>query len=99
MFAVPMDQVRRIHASSGTTGRPTVVGYTAGDLDRWADLIARSLRAAGIRPGMTVHNAYGYGLLTGGLAAHGGIAQPGETGIPLSGRPAPRPAPLLLHHH
>src|SRR3546814_5855697 len=83
MFAVPMDQVRRIHASSGTTGRPTVVGYTAGDLDRWADLIARSLRATGIRPGMKVHNAYGYGLFTGGLGAHGGIEKLGATVIPM----------------
>lgn len=62
MFAVPMADVRRVHASSGTTGRPTVVGYTEGDLDRWGDLIARSLHAAGIRAGMKVHHAYGYGL-------------------------------------
>src|SRR3546814_20771444 len=93
MCAVPMDQVRRIHASSGTTGRPTVGGYTAGDLDRWADLIARSLRAAGIRPGMKVHNAYGYGLFTGGLGAHGGIEKLGATVIPMSGGQTARPVP------
>src|SRR3546814_14771099 len=95
MFAVPMDQVRRIHASSGTTGRPTVVGYTAGDLDRWADLIARSLRAAGIRPGMKVHNAYGYGLFTGGLGAHGGIEKLGATVIPMSGGQTARQGQLI----
>jgi len=85
MFAVPMDQVRRIHASSGTTGRPTVVGYTQGDLDNWADLIARSLYASGVRPGWKVHNAYGYGLFTGGLGAHGGIERLGCVVIPMSG--------------
>ncbi|MCU1476836.1 MAG: phenylacetate--CoA ligase [Subtercola sp.] len=85
MFAVPRAQVARIHASSGTTGLPTVVGYTAADLDRWADLIARSLRAAGIRPGQMVHNAYGYGLFTGGLGAHAGIERLGCTVVPMSG--------------
>jgi phenylacetate-CoA ligase len=95
MFAVPMADVRRIHASSGTTGRPTVVGYTAGDLDRWADLIARSLRAAGIRPGMKVHNAYGYGLFTGGLGAHGGIEKLGATVIPMSGGQTARQVQLI----
>lgn len=72
MFAVPMDQVRRVHASSGTTGRPTVVGYTENDLSMWADVVARSIRAAGGRPGHKVHISYGYGLFTGGLGAHYG---------------------------
>lgn len=85
MFAVPMDQVRRIHASSGTTGRPTVVGYTQNDLDNWADLIARSLYASGVQPGWKVHNAYGYGLFTGGLGAHAGIERLGCAVIPMSG--------------
>jgi phenylacetate-CoA ligase len=95
MFAVPMADVRRIHASSGTTGRPTVVGYTAGDLDRWATLVARSLRAAGIRPGMRVHNAYGYGLFTGGLGAHAGIEKLGATVIPVSGGQTARQVQLI----
>ncbi|MCB0217071.1 MAG: phenylacetate--CoA ligase [Chloroflexi bacterium] len=85
LFAVPMDQVARIHASSGTTGQPTVVGYTRGDLDRWADLVARSIRAAGGRPGDRVHVAYGYGLFTGGLGAHYGAERLGCTVIPMSG--------------
>ena len=85
MFAVPRTEIVRIHASSGTTGLPTVVGYTAGDLDNWANLIARSLRASGIRPGDIVHNAYGYGLFTGGLGAHAGIERLGATVIPMSG--------------
>src|ERR687885_1628162 len=72
MFAVPQEQVRRVHASSGTTGRPTVVGYTRADLDTWAALMARSIRAAGGRPGHKVHVAYGYGLFTGGLRARQG---------------------------
>lgn len=95
MFAVPMEQVARIHASSGTTGRPTVVGYTHGDLDRWAGLIARSLRAAGVRPGMKVHNAYGYGLFTGGLGAHAGIEALGATVIPISGGQTARQVQLI----
>lgn len=85
MFAVPMEQVRRIHASSGTTGRPTVVGYTESDLSNWADLIARSLYASGVKPGWKVHNAYGYGLFTGGLGAHAGIERLGCAVIPMSG--------------
>ncbi|MQY33813.1 Phenylacetate-coenzyme A ligase [Streptomyces sp. RB17] len=85
MFAVPMDQVRRIHASSGTTGRPTVVGYTENDLSTWADVIARSIRAAGGRPGHKVHISYGYGLFTGGLGAHYGAERAGCTVIPASG--------------
>lgn len=95
MFAVPMEQVARIHASSGTTGKPTVVGYTTGDLDRWGDLVARSLRAAGIRRGMKVHNAYGYGLFTGGLGAHAGIERLGATVIPVSGGQTARQAQLI----
>ncbi|WP_255946907.1 phenylacetate--CoA ligase PaaK [Streptomyces odontomachi] len=85
MFAVPMSDVRRIHASSGTTGRPTVVGYTEQDLSTWADLIARSIRAAGGRPGHKVHVSYGYGLFTGGLGAHYGAERAGCTVIPASG--------------
>ncbi|WAC67139.1 phenylacetate--CoA ligase [Agrococcus sp. SL85] len=95
MFAVPMDEVARIHASSGTTGRPTVVGYTSGDLDRWADVVARSLRAAGIRRGWKVHNAYGYGLFTGGLGAHAGIERLGCTVIPVSGGQTARQVQLI----
>ena len=85
MFAVPSEEVARIHASSGTTGLPTVVGYTKGDLEIWAGLVARCLRASGVRPGMRVHNAYGYGLFTGGLGAHAGIEALGATVIPMSG--------------
>lgn len=95
MFAVPREQVARIHASSGTTGLPTVVGYTKSDLDNWADLLARSLRAAGIRPGMMVHNAYGYGLFTGGLGAHAGIERLGCTVIPMSGGNTVRQVQLI----
>jgi phenylacetate-CoA ligase len=96
MFAVPQDQVRRVHASSGTTGKPTVVGYTAKDIDDWAGLVARSIRAAGGRPGMRVHNAYGYGLFTGGLGAHHGIEKLGATAIPVSGGMTPRQVQLIL---
>jgi phenylacetate-CoA ligase len=85
MFAVPREQVVRIHASSGTTGKPTVVGYTRADLDIWADLVARSIRAGGGRPGDIVHVAYGYGLFTGGLGAHYGAERLGCTVIPMSG--------------
>jgi len=85
MFAVPREQVVRIHASSGTTGKPTVVGYTAGDIERWSQLGARSIRAAGGRPGDIVHVAYGYGLFTGGLGAHYGAEKLGCTVIPMSG--------------
>ncbi len=85
MFAVPMERVRRVHASSGTTGRPTVVGYTENDLSVWADVVARSIRAAGGRPGHKVHVAYGYGLFTGGLGAHYGAERAGCTVIPASG--------------
>ena len=85
MFAVPRDQVVRVHASSGTTGKPTVVGYTQADIDHWADLVARSLRAAGVRRGDMVHVAYGYGLFTGGLGAHYGAERLGCTVVPMSG--------------
>ena len=85
LFAVSRDQVVRIHASSGTTGKPTVVGYTQGDIDRWADLVARSIRAAGGRRGDMVHVSYGYGLFTGGLGAHYGAERLGCTVIPMSG--------------
>ncbi|MEU2422047.1 phenylacetate--CoA ligase PaaK [Streptomyces sp. NPDC007851] len=85
MFAVPMSEVRRVHASSGTTGRPTVVGYTDHDLSVWADVVARSIRAAGGRPGHKVHVSYGYGLFTGGLGAHYGAERAGCTVIPASG--------------
>jgi len=85
MFAVPREQVVRVHASSGTTGKPTVVGYTRQDIDHWADLVARSLRAAGVRRGDMVHVAYGYGLFTGGLGAHYGAERLGCTVVPMSG--------------
>ena len=85
MFAVPREQVSRIHASSGTTGKPTVVGYTAKDIDTWANLVARSIRASGGRPGDIIHIAYGYGLFTGGLGAHYGAERAGCTVIPMSG--------------
>ena len=85
MFAVPQSQVVRIHASSGTTGKPTVVGYTANDINNWADLVARSIRAAGGRAGDMVHISYGYGLFTGGLGAHYGAERLGCTVIPVSG--------------
>jgi phenylacetate-CoA ligase len=85
LFAVPRQQVVRLHASSGTTGKPTVVGYTAGDIDTWANLVARSLRAAGARAGDIVHVAYGYGLFTGGLGAHYGAERLGATVVPMGG--------------
>lgn len=85
MFAVPREQVVRIHASSGTTGKPTVVGYTQEDIDTWASLVARSIRASGGRAGDIVHVAYGYGLFTGGLGAHYGAEKLGCTVIPMSG--------------
>ncbi len=85
MFAVPREQVVRVHASSGTTGRPTVVGYTRTDIDTWAHVMARSIRAAGGRAGDIVHVAYGYGLFTGGLGAHYGAEKLGATVIPMSG--------------
>ena len=85
MFAVPREQVARVHASSGTTGKPTVVGYTKNDIDVWANLVARSIRAAGGRPGDMIRVAYGYGLFTGGLGAHYGAERAGCTVVPMSG--------------
>ncbi|HEY7890340.1 MAG TPA: phenylacetate--CoA ligase PaaK [Steroidobacteraceae bacterium] len=95
LFAVPREKVVRVHASSGTTGRPTVVGYTAKDIESWADLVARSIRAAGGRPGQIVHIAYGYGLFTGGLGAHYGAERLGCTVIPMSGGQTERQAQLI----
>jgi phenylacetate-CoA ligase len=96
MFAVPREQVSRIHASSGTTGKPTVVGYTARDIESWATVMARSIRASGGRPGHRVHVAYGYGLFTGGLGAHYGAERLGCTVIPLSGGMTPRQVQLIV---
>ena len=95
MFAVPREQVVRVHASSGTTGKPTVVGYTATDIDTWAHLMARSIRAAGGRAGDIVHVAYGYGLFTGGLGAHYGAERLGCTVIPVSGGMTERQVQLI----
>ncbi|MFA3839850.1 phenylacetate--CoA ligase PaaK [Streptomyces aureus] len=95
MFAVPETDVRRLHASSGTTGLPTVVGYTENDLSMWADMVARSLRAAGARPGHKIHVAYGYGLFTGGLGAHYGAERLGCTVIPASGGMTARQVRLI----
>ncbi|MFN3829033.1 MAG: phenylacetate--CoA ligase PaaK [Tepidimonas ignava] len=96
MFAVPRERVVRIHASSGTTGKPTVVGYTQRDIDTWANLVARSIRAAGGRPGDIVHVAYGYGLFTGGLGAHYGAERLGCTVIPMSGGQTERQVQLIM---
>jgi phenylacetate-CoA ligase len=95
MFAVPREQVVRVHASSGTTGKPTVVGYTARDVDTWATVVARSMRASGTRPGDVVHVAYGYGLFTGGLGAHYGAEKLGCTVVPVSGGMTPRQVQLI----
>src|SRR3954451_17553567 len=95
MFAVPREQVVRVHASSGTTGRPTVVGYTADDVDMWATVMARSIHAAGGRPGDVLHNAYGYGLFTGGLGAHYGAEKLGCTVVPISGGMTERQVRLI----
>jgi phenylacetate-CoA ligase len=95
LFARPRSELARLHASSGTTGRPTVVGYTASDLDRWADLMARSLACGGARPGDLVHNAYGYGLFTGGLGAHYGAERLGATVVPMSGGSTERQIALI----
>ncbi|MEL6342139.1 MAG: phenylacetate--CoA ligase PaaK [Myxococcota bacterium] len=95
MFAVPREQVSRIHASSGTTGKATVVGYTRNDLDMWADVMARSIRASGGRPGDVVHVAYGYGLFTGGLGAHYGAERLGCTVVPVSGGRTARQVQLI----
>jgi phenylacetate-CoA ligase len=96
MFAVPRDQVVRVHASSGTTGKPTVVGYTQHDIDTWADLMARSIRASGGRRGDIVHVAYGYGLFTGGLGAHYGAERLGCTVIPMSGGQTEKQVQLIV---
>ncbi len=95
MFAVPHDRIARIHASSGTTGKPTVVGYTLKDIETWADVMARSIRASGGRPGMKVHVSYGYGLFTGGLGAHYGAERLGCTVIPISGGMTERQVQLI----
>ena len=96
MFAVPVEKISRLHASSGTTGKPTVVGYTANDISTWSDLMARSIRAGGGRPGMKVHVAYGYGLFTGGLGAHYGAERLGCTVIPVSGGMTERQVRLIV---
>ncbi|THH36589.1 phenylacetate--CoA ligase [Aliishimia ponticola] len=95
MFAVPREQVARIHASSGTTGQPTVVGYTQNDLEMWGSVVARSLRAAGLRSGDLLHNAYGYGLFTGGLGIHLGSDALGLCTVPISGGMTPRQVRLI----
>ncbi len=95
MFAVPREQVIRVHASSGTTGQPTVVGYTRDDLDMWGSVVARCLRASGLRPGDVLHNAYGYGLFTGGLGVHGGAEKLGLTTVPISGGMTQRQVRLI----
>ena len=95
MFAVPRSRVNRIHASSGTTGQPTVVGYTQADLEMWDIVMARSLRAAGLRRGDLLHNAYGYGLFTGGLGVHGGAEKMGLTVVPISGGMTERQVRLI----
>jgi phenylacetate-CoA ligase len=95
MFAAPRERLLRIHASSGTTGKPTVIGYTRTDLERWSDLMARSLACAGVMPGDIVHNAYGYGLFTGGLGAHYGAERLGCTVVPISGGGTERQVTLL----
>jgi phenylacetate-CoA ligase len=96
MFARPPEKLARIHASSGTTGKSTVVGYTTGDLDRWSDLMARSMFAGGVRPGDIVHNAYGYGLFTGGLGAHYGAERLGCAVVPVSGGGTERQVGLIV---
>ncbi|WP_370252295.1 phenylacetate--CoA ligase PaaK [Nioella sp.] len=95
LFAVPRDQIIRVHASSGTTGKPTVVGYTKNDISNWADLVARSMRASGTRAGDIVHVAYGYGLFTGGLGAHYGAERLGATVVPVSGGMTERQVTLI----
>ncbi|MEM6390595.1 MAG: phenylacetate--CoA ligase PaaK, partial [Pseudomonadota bacterium] len=95
LFAVPREQIVRVHASSGTTGKPTVVGYTKGDIEMWADMVARSMRASGTRPGDVAHIAYGYGLFTGGLGAHYGAERLGCTVVPVSGGMTERQVTLI----
>ncbi len=96
LFARPANQLARLHASSGTTGKPTVVGYTHEDLDNWADLMARSMYAAGVRRGDVVHNSYGYGLFTGGLGAHYGAERLGAVVVPMSGGSTERQVALIM---
>ena len=96
LFARPLPELARVHASSGTTGKPTVVGYTHGDLERWAELMARSMAGAGVRAGDLVHNAYGYGLFTGGLGAHGGAERLGCPVVPISGGGTERQVALIM---
>jgi phenylacetate-CoA ligase len=96
LFARPREQVVRLHASSGTTGKPTVVGYTRKDVETWASLMARSMSCAGVRPGDVVHNAYGYGLFTGGLGAHYGAERLGATVVPMSGGATERQVALII---
>ncbi|MCK0140897.1 phenylacetate--CoA ligase PaaK [Aliiroseovarius sp. F20344] len=95
LFAVPREQIARIHASSGTTGQPTVVGYTKNDLNMWSGVVARCMRASGLRPGDVLHNAYGYGLFTGGLGVHGGAEAAGLTVVPVSGGMTQRQVRLI----
>ncbi|WP_282181696.1 phenylacetate--CoA ligase PaaK [Aliiroseovarius marinus] len=95
LFAVPREQISRIHASSGTTGQPTVVGYTKNDLTMWSGVVARCMRASGLRPGDVLHNAYGYGLFTGGLGVHGGAEAAGLTVVPVSGGMTQRQVRLI----
>jgi phenylacetate-CoA ligase len=95
IFAMPVNELARVHASSGTTGKPTVVGYSPGDIERWSKLMARSMACAGIRPGELVHNAYGYGLFTGGLGAHCGAEKLGCVVVPISGGGTERQVTLL----
>src|SRR3989440_4507082 len=95
MFAVPREKLVRVHASSGTTGKPIVVGYTKADIDMWSEVMARSIRAAGGRSGMIIHNAYGYGLFTGGLGVHYGAERLGCTVVPVSGGMTERQVTLL----
>ena len=95
LLAMPQEQIARVHASSGTTGRPTVGVYSKRDLDMWADVMARSMRAAGCRPGMMVHNAFGYGLFTGGLGVHDGAERLGCMVVPVSGGMTERQAQLI----
>src|ERR1700691_2653673 len=95
MFAVPREKLVRVHASSGTTGKPIVVGYTRADIDMWSEVMARSIRAAGGRSGMIMHNAYGYGLFTGGLGAHYGAERLGCTVVPVSGGMTERQVQLI----
>ena len=95
LFAVPREKLLRLHASSGTTGKPTVVGYTRADLDLWSDVMARSLACMGGKPGDILHNAYGYGLFTGGLGFHYGAERLGLTTVPVSGGATERQVMLM----